>query len=111
MMPDRQQVNASARSLFSMSNSSEFNQGVEMLRHACAASVACFRVEVERFASGLLVSATNGDTQRGIMALAVMLGANPDALIATAYAVRMCEQGRPAPHVVVIDAPGREVTR
>ena len=110
-MPDRCQVNASAQSLLAMSESREFCHGVEILRHACAAGMTCFRSEVELFATGLLVGAADSDTRRGIMALAVMLGANPDALAAAAYAVRMSEPGHMAPRVVVIEAPGREVAR
>lgn len=82
-----------------------------MLRHACASDMITFSTDAEAFAVGLLVGAMHPETQSGIMALAVMLHANPDKLVAIAHAVRMCSpELLETQRVVLIEAAGREVT-
>jgi hypothetical protein len=86
----RNQVNSSATSLLALPNSKEFRRGVELMRHVCAASAITFPSDAEAFASGLLVAADNLETQRGIVALAVMLNVNPDILVSVVHSIRAC---------------------
>ena len=80
------------------------------MRHACAATERIFVEEVQARAAGLLVAASNPDTQAGIIALAVMLRCNPDALIAVARSVKVVMVVRefpPSGRVALVEAPCR----